>query len=97
MNKTPFEKGINMAENSKSIDEPEPCQAFDHAVTKMTMEKVDSYSPGFEESNDVLQNLDKDDEKSRDIHLPPRNPEKIPRTSLAERILKRITRTEETK
>jgi hypothetical protein len=81
-----------MTEDTKKVNMPHPTEALGIPVMRelANMHKEDNRSRGFNKSKDYAQDSHTRGEKERMSNLPPRNPHKVPREALGERIRQRV-------
>jgi hypothetical protein len=78
---------ILLEEHTDEGNQPQPCEAFGHPVTKLVMHEVSNHSPGFEESVSPAYSCRAAEFDVIPPEMPPWNPDKIPREGVAERII----------
>ena len=83
-----------MTEYAEGIDQPHPRGAFNHPVTQIAIHVVSQHAPGFQESVEAPRTEQAAQIKGVQAKLPPSNPEIIPKTGLAERIMQRFAQKE---
>ena len=81
-----------MIKDTKKANTPHPAEALGIPVMKelANMHKEDNRSRGFNKSEDYAQDSHTGREKESLSHVAPRNPDKVPREALAERIRQRL-------
>lgn len=81
-----------MAPDAKKMNTPHPAEALGISAMKelANIHTEDNRSPGFVKSKDYTQGSRTGTENEGISYLPPRNPDKVPREALAERIRQRL-------
>ena len=86
---------MNEKRNHPEADRPRPREAYGHPVTTGAKYRFSDHRPGHDESSAPVQGADVSGEHSRSAVVPPHNPAKVYKTSLAERIRQGLTGKEQ--